>query len=67
MQVAECFLLVLASNQLSRLGEFLLRYLPGREPRREKIEFPADGDELGRLLTGKGAITTSRCALRTTR
>jgi hypothetical protein len=43
-QVAECFLLVLASDQLSRLGEFPRRYLLGREPRREKVEFPSDCD-----------------------
>jgi hypothetical protein len=52
-QVAKRLLLVLAGDQLPRGGQFVLRHLRSREPRRQQIELPSDFDQLGRLLTGE--------------
>jgi len=52
-QVAERFALIPASDQRSPRSQFLRRHLRGREPRREQVELPPDGDEVGRLFPGK--------------
>jgi hypothetical protein len=52
-QIAECGLVVLGGHQRAGPGQFVRCHLGGGEPGREQVQFPADRDQLGRLLPGE--------------